>query len=155
MLLTWSLAKRAGGETHIAFSGEITEHADLKSLARQDLGRAVAIDLANVRRLSSAGVRNWVEFLEALGDRRIEVALERCSVVIVQQLTNISQFRGHSSLRSVFAPYYCFSCNVEQMRLVDLRHPVEPQIGVPESCRTCGGLMEFDEFIETYTHLVM
>src|SRR6478672_10370794 len=104
--LTWSI-EEANGSSHIALTGELTENANLGSLLEKLKGSTV-FDLSGIRRINSPGVREWINFVNAL---KIPFVLQRCSIPFVNQLNMISNFRGQGEVRSVFAPYYCGSCN--------------------------------------------
>lgn len=140
--------------TQVALSGSLDEWADLDALFDQLPPRAaLALDLAQVRRISSVGVRVWIVFLEKLKAHDMPVQLHGCSVVIVRQLNMISQFRGHGEVRSAYAPYYCARCNKEQLRLIDLGTDVATQLKQPMACPTCGDPIELDEDPGLYLEL--
>jgi hypothetical protein len=83
----------------------------------------------------------------------MSVQLDGCSVVIVRQMNMISQFRGHGIVRSAYAPYYCVTCNKEQLRLVDLSAEVGAQLRKAMLCPTCGSSLDLDEEEALYTEL--
>jgi DNA-directed RNA polymerase subunit RPC12/RpoP len=74
-------------------------------------------------------------------------------VVIVRQMNMISQFRGHGIVRSAYAPYYCATCNKEQLRLIDLGSDVTTQLRKPMLCPTCDSPIELDEEEALYVEL--
>jgi anti-anti-sigma regulatory factor/DNA-directed RNA polymerase subunit RPC12/RpoP len=142
------------GRTKISLAGAIDELADLDALFDEIPPRAnVSIDLSQVKRISSVGVRVWICFMEKLKQHEMPAELEGCSVVIVRQLNMISQFRGHGVLRSAYAPYYCARCNKEQLRLIDLHADVAAQLHKPMLCPTCGSEIELDEEEALYSEL--
>lgn len=135
--------------SRLTLAGEITEDCDFKPVLGQ-LSNRVAIDLKDVSRINSCGVREWINFVGALAGAGKRVTLERCSVPIVQQLNMISNFRGNGQVLSVYAPYYCQKCDAAHAKLVDLgtlgSRPVEEQ----SPCPTCGQAMDFDDIPESY-----
>ena len=151
--LRWNIA-RGPEQTVVTLSGSIDEWTDFDALF-EELPRDVLlrIDLAQVNRISSAGVRSWICFVDKVKAHKIALQLEGCSVVIVRQMSMILQFRGHAVVRSVYAPYYCTRCNKEQLRLIDLTSDVSTQLHKPLPCPTCGNLIDLDEEEQIYTEL--
>lgn len=151
--LRWNVVPR-DGLTEVSLSGPIDEWTDLDALFDEIPPRAkVSIDLGGVNRISSVGVRVWICFVDKLKAHEVPVEIVHCSVVIVRQINMISQFRGHSIVRSAYAPYYCAKCNKEQLRLIDLSADVLPQLRKPEPCPTCGSQLELDEEEALYTEM--
>lgn len=151
--LRWDIVSEADG-VRLSLSGTIDESADFVALLGQiPAGRLVKIDLSEVERISSVGVRAWISFIDKLMLQEMQVMLDQCSVAIVRQLSMITQFRGHGVVRSVYAPYYCADCNLEQLRLIDLRGDVMAQLRAPVACPSCGLDLELDEEESLYTVL--
>jgi anti-anti-sigma regulatory factor len=151
--LHWDIVPGADGVA-LALSGTIDESADFVALLGQlPPAKLVKIDLSQIERISSVGVRSWINFMDKLMLQDMQVTLENCSVAIVRQLGMITQFRGHGVVRSVFAPYYCADCNLEQLRLVDLSGDVTAQLRTPIACPSCGSELELDEEESLYTVL--
>jgi hypothetical protein len=140
--------------TQISLSGAIDEWADLDALFDDIPPHSmVAIDLSQVKRISSVGVRVWICFMDKLKAHDMPVQLEGCSVVIVRQMNMISQFRGHGDVRSAYAPYYCPTCNKEQLRLIDLSAEVSAQLRKTMLCPTCNSSLDLDEEEALYVEL--
>jgi ABC-type transporter Mla MlaB component/DNA-directed RNA polymerase subunit RPC12/RpoP len=140
--------------TKISLAGAIDERAELDIIVDQIPPRAaVTIDLSQISRISSMGVRVWIVFIDKLKAHSMPVDLEGCSVVIVRQMNMITQFRGHAAVKSAYAPYYCASCNKEQLRLIDLGTEVTPQLRAMMLCPTCGSKIDLDEEEELYSEL--
>lgn len=152
--LRWTIVPHPG-RIEIALAGSFDEHSDLDELF-DELKRSrktAAIDLSQVKRISSVGVRVWIVFVDKLKQEDIPFEMHGCSVVIVRQLTMISQFRGHGKVCSAYAPYYCAKCVKEQLRLIDLGANVQAQLKQAMQCPTCGSKIELDEEEELYTEL--
>ncbi len=147
--LSWQLDQE-NGKTRVALGGDITEDSDFASLLSQLATASVVIDLGDVRRINSCGVREWINFVNALDHRATTFELERCSVPIVNQLNMISNFRGKGTVRSVYAPYFCTSCDQERTRLIDLASSGEVHLDESMPCPTCGSDMEFDDLPERF-----
>jgi hypothetical protein len=148
--LTWRIEERPDLMT-VSLFGEIDENVDFSELRRRLRG-AVDFQLAEVRRINSCGVREWVNFVRDL-PHVTELTFTRCSPAIVTQLNMIYNFRGNAKIRSFYAPYVCESCNNEEEKLldVDAQFPDGEVHKVPHfPCSECGEVMEFDDLPERY-----
>jgi len=149
--LTWKIEDGPDGLTLVTIRGEVDENANLGKLGSSMKGRVI-LDLADVRRINSAGVREWVNFVRNLPDVEA-MEFVRCSPTIVNQLNMIYNFRGQAAVRTFFAPYLCEHCDVEVDVLLDVNvHFVakDPSL-VPEfQCQHCGNPLEFDDIPERY-----
>src|SRR6478672_1636367 len=152
--LSWRIKERPGFTT-VEFTGEIDENADFGELRRRLKG-PVVFHLAEVRRINSCGVREWVNFVRDLPGVT-ELTFTHCSPQIVTQLNMIYNFRGSAKVRSFMAPYVCETCNAEEEQLLDVATHFSPggvgvdRLALPEfKCEKCGGKMEFDDLPERY-----
>jgi anti-anti-sigma regulatory factor len=147
--LSWQVRERPG-LTVVEFTGEIDEHAEFAALAGRLRG-AVVFQLAEVRRINSCGVREWVNFVRDLRDVT-DLTFTHCSPAIVTQLNMIFNFRGAAKVRSFFAPYICDGCGFEEDKLLDVQAQFAAGPAEPPSfpCEQCGGEMAFDELPERY-----
>jgi anti-anti-sigma regulatory factor len=151
--LRWEVHAGAEGP-ELSLAGQIDERSDLDALlAAIPAGGRVQLGLSQVHRVSSAGALSWSDFMGQLKRRGVQVVLGDCSPCIVRQLNMSSQFQGHASVRSVYAPYYCLHCNEDQLRLIDLSIDVAVQIRAPLPCPTCGLELSLDEEEALYTQL--
>lgn len=146
--LSWRIKERPGLTT-VEFVGEIDENADFVELRRKLRG-AVAFQLAEVRRINSCGVREWVNFVRDL-PHVTDLSFSHCSPAIVTQLNMIYNFRGSARIRSFYAPYVCERCGQEEEKLVDVPAPGSGRHELPSfACAQCGATMEFDDLPERY-----
>ncbi len=148
--LDWTLERRRGVLV-VHFSGEVDENAGLERL-RPHLEGQVVFDLSGVRRMNSAGVREWVNFVRSL-PQVSGLVFERCSPTIVSQLNMIYNFRGPAEVRSFYAPYVCEHCDVDVDVLldVDAHFPDRDPAKVPGfECPECGQPLTFDDIPERY-----
>ncbi|RMH44608.1 MAG: hypothetical protein D6689_02025 [Deltaproteobacteria bacterium] len=148
--LSWRIKERPGFTT-VEFFGEIDENADFSELRRRLRGNVV-FHLAEVRRINSCGVREWVNFVRDLPGVT-ELTFTHCSPAIVTQLNMIYNFRGNAKVRSFYAPYVCENCGREEEKLLDVQSQFPGgNIGsVPEfTCDNCSTQMEFDDLPERY-----
>src|SRR5688500_12795304 len=104
--LTWRI-ENAPDAVRVIVDGELNDGVDLKPLLRPE--KNVVLDLAGLKRMTSPGIRNWLEFVPQLCAGR-SVTFERCSVVMVLQLNMIAKMRDHAEVRSVMLPYHCVYC---------------------------------------------
>jgi len=146
-VLRWQL-DQVGGRLTVALFGVLDENADLRPLAQ--LNGDVAIDLSGVKRISSTGVREWIDLMRAL-DGRCRISLVACSPASVTQLNLIANFRGAAHVESFLAPYEC-RCGEEREVLVEARSCGRGQLpSLPAMpCLSCGCLMELAEIPERY-----
>ncbi len=146
--LSWRIRDRPGLTT-VEFVGEIDEHADFVELRRKLRGE-VAFQLAEVRRINSCGVREWVNFVRDL-PQVTDLSFSHCSPAIVTQLNMIHNFRGPAKIRSFYAPYVCETCGLEEEKLIDVASQGQTTVGLPSfTCSQCGAAMEFDDLPERY-----
>jgi hypothetical protein len=145
--LSWRIKERPGLTT-VEFVGEIDENADFIELRRRLRG-AVAFQLAEVRRINSCGVREWVNFVRDL-PHVTDLSFSHCSPAIVTQLNMIYNFRGAARIRSFYAPYVCDRCGQEEEKLVDVSSQATSGHELPSFTCTCGAVMEFDDLPERY-----
>jgi hypothetical protein len=147
--LSWRIKERPGFTT-VEFTGEIDENADFGELRRRLKG-PVVFHLAEVRRINSCGVREWVNFVRDLPGVT-ELTFTHCSPAIVTQLNMIYNFRGAAKVRSFYAPYVCDQCGHEDEKLLDVQNqfPSGPHKVPDYACEQCGAPMEFDDLPERY-----
>ncbi len=147
--LSWQLRERPG-LTIVEFTGEIDENADFAELKKRLRG-PVVFQLAEIRRINSCGVREWVNFVRDL-PQVTELTFSHCSPAIVTQLNMIFNFRGTAKVRSFYAPYVCDACGHEEDKLLDVQSQfVGGKFQAPEfGCEQCSASMEFDDLPERY-----
>jgi hypothetical protein len=147
--LRWKL-RRGSGRLVVELFGDFDETADLGELASALRG-PVAIDLGGIRRINSAGVREWIEFVRNLPEVT-ELKLVGCSKVSVAQLNLIENFRGPAHVESFWAPYIC-TCGNEREILLEARATRAARTRLPSAppvvC-ACGRTMELDELPDRY-----
>lgn len=140
---------RSLGVTLVTVVGFITETFDPSAVPR-DVGTAEAplrIDLGEVYRFNSSGVREWRRFVRTLTPGSFR--LERCPVCFIQQLGMVHAMAPTEAVVSLFVPFFCARCRVESTVLapVDGARALAAQ---PPACNTCGLSLEFDDLPEVY-----
>jgi anti-anti-sigma regulatory factor len=129
------------GTLTVGVSGAITEASSFADVIEKARDRVV-VDLHGVERVNSYGVREWINFIKALAEKNTRVVLDQVSIPMVRQMNMIPQVRHKAEVRTVFAPYYCETCDDE--RAIALAPGAKD---APETapCPTCGAAMEFDD----------
>ncbi|MGE0546115.1 MAG: protein kinase [Kofleriaceae bacterium] len=111
---------------------------------------SIILDLGRVARISSFGVREWLELQSSIERRGREAAvyLARCSEPFVAQLGMIRAFAGACQIVTFLAPYLCgdcshtfnhvFDCERDAVRLGEPNPPYVP-------CPACGQPAQLDD----------
>ncbi len=136
---------RVGTINHVRIAGVIDETFPLTS-SSSDLGGLLIVDLGQVERISSFGVRRWIEFASKLPAGGIALYVVNAPPMMVDQLNMVEGFSGVARVLSVLAPYTCRACGEDRLRLVDLQSeaPIIAEGRAPEhSCPVCAGKLEF------------
>ncbi|HEY4240603.1 MAG TPA: hypothetical protein VGM88_12360 [Kofleriaceae bacterium] len=118
----------------------------------QSFDSTVIVDVADVDRITSYGVREWMAMLGG-APTGAHVYLARCSEPIANQLALIRGFSGSARITSCFAPYLCSSCGAELERLVDCEldaYEVRAGALVPVPCPRCSAEARFDDDVSVY-----
>jgi len=131
----------------VSITGRLTE-----SFAGAEVGRAlrgiVVLDLAHVERITSFGVREWLEMMNAARSSGAELFLARLSEAVTTQMSMIRSFAGHGHVVSFYAPYLCDACGKNFRLLLDCERDAEvvrSRQPPPGSCPTCGSAGSLDE----------
>jgi len=148
--LRWTLEQ--GDPLLVTLVGDIAEDAGLFDLIPA-LGGSVVLDLGGIRRINSAGVREWVNFIRDTHPRTDHLALSNCSPAIVMQMNMISNFRGNAEVTSFYAPLVCPACDREQDELIEATPDIVNNLPdrIPDfTCTQCQTVLELDDIPERY-----
>lgn len=127
-------------------SGVLDETADLTAF--KDAKGAITINFKNVERINSCGIREWVVAFTGLTE--LQAVFEECSLVVVKQLNAVPDFKGKAIVKNFFAPYFCESCDKEDIQLFQATE-IKPDQAPPEkTCGTCKKAMSFDAIPSQY-----
>lgn len=147
-----SIEETGGGDPRvIRISGRITEGFKGDAASQLLRGRVI-LDLGDVQRITSFGVREWLAMFAGAVELQA-CFMARCSESVVNQLTLIRKFDGGSQVLSFFAPYLCDACNKPFERLFDRDLDAdEIRNAAPESvkCPRCDGPGRFDDDPRSY-----
>ena len=139
------------GFTYLKLKGILDEDNLLANLLSQIQGRLLLIDMAEIDRINSCGVRDWVNWLNQIQALGVAVILLRCSPSVVSQANMVTNFAADAFIHSFFAPYVHPDTGDEQNVLLfteDIRQNLP--IRAPKIFNEDGEELEFDEFEESY-----
>ncbi|MEQ1572159.1 MAG: hypothetical protein ABMA64_41410, partial [Myxococcota bacterium] len=126
-----------GNTTVVSLRGRINESFRGAELG-QSLRGIVVFDLSQVDRISSFGVKGWLQMMEQA--RFTEAYFYRCSEAVVNQITMMRNFCGAGRIHSVLVPYQCAACGEEFSAVYEAGPDREVILGrspVPVECPRC------------------
>src|SRR5579862_3244859 len=141
------------GVTYLKLTGIIDEDNDLAGLESKLASGTVVIEMSEVDRINSCGVRDWVNWLGRVEKNGVRSVLVDCAPAIVSQINLVHNFTGNGVVKSFYAPYFCPRCKREKLLLLQTRDMVvggPPFIAPTCRCDECDGPMEFDDMEESY-----
>jgi anti-anti-sigma regulatory factor len=138
--------------TYVKLSGVIDEDNELGTLADKLGGGTAVIDVSEIERINSCGVRDWVNWLGKAEKGGAKIVMVECSPAIVAQINLVNNFTGNGVVKSFYAPYFCPNCDLEKVLLVETRDMAGQTPFKAPSCRCdeCDGPMDFDDMEESY-----
>ena len=146
-----STVHHRGDVTYVKLSGVIDEDNELADLSDKIPEGTAIIDLGDVERINSCGVRDWVNWLSKVEQGRTSVVLVECSPAIVAQINLVNNFTGSGVVKSFYVPYFCPECDEEKVLLVETADmgsaPHEPPTC---RCDECDLVMDFDDMPDSY-----
>jgi anti-anti-sigma regulatory factor len=140
----------------LQLNGIIDEGLNGKQLA-EGLKENVIIDLSGVRRISSFGIREWLEFLKIANAKCKNIYYIKCPSRIIDQFNMVANFGGKGEILSFYAPYHCDFCDEDHSVLLDVASEhdsiKENQLS-DKQCESCGEGEYLDEDPESFlSHL--
>jgi anti-anti-sigma regulatory factor len=137
---------------YVKLSGVIDEDNNLGSLVDQIPPGTAVINVGEVERINSCGVRDWVNWLGKIEKSSASVVLVECSPAIVAQINLVHNFTGGGAVKSFFAPYFCPACDLEKVLLIEAAEMSGQASPSAPTCRCdeCDGVMDFDDMEESY-----
>ena len=147
-----------GGIACLRFAGTIDEGFDGKQLGATVGGDTLVLDLGGVKKISSFGIREWVDFVTTAGANVRAMVLVECAPKVVDQLNMVANFAGAGRVFSFYAPFRCDYCDSEHRVLLQLDRDLETIKSTKlaeRPCPSCKEAMYFDEDGATYFSYVL
>ncbi|HMG55040.1 MAG TPA: hypothetical protein VK601_16200 [Kofleriaceae bacterium] len=140
-----------GDVSYVKLGGVIDEDNELGDLVDKIPPGTAVIDLGEIERINSCGVRDWVNWLSKLENNGTRSVLVECSPAIVAQINLVNNFTGNGVVKSFYVPYFCPECDEEKVLLVEATD-MGPPPHEPPTCRCdeCDLVMDFDDMPDSY-----
>ena len=140
-----------GDVSYVKLGGVIDEDNELGELVEKIPAGTAVIDLGEIERINSCGVRDWVNWLSKLEYSGTRSVLVECSPAIVAQINLVNNFTGNGVVKSFYVPYFCPECDEEKVLLVEATD-MGPPPHEPPTCRCdeCDLVMDFDDMPDSY-----
>jgi len=137
--------------SYVKLGGVIDEDNELNDLVDKIPAGTAVIDLGEIERINSCGVRDWVNWLTKLESNGTRSVLVECSPAIVAQINLVNNFTGNGVVKSFYVPYFCPECDEEKVLLVEASD-MGPPPHEPPTCRCdeCDLVMDFDDMPDSY-----
>lgn len=137
--------------SYVKLTGVIDEDNALGDLVDKIPAGTAVIDLGEIERINSCGVRDWVNWLGKLEGNTTKPVLVECSPAIVAQINLVNNFTGGGVVKSFYVPYFCPKCDEEKVLLVEAAD-MGPPPHEPPTCRCdeCDLVMDFDDMPDSY-----
>jgi anti-anti-sigma regulatory factor/DNA-directed RNA polymerase subunit RPC12/RpoP len=137
----------------LKFIGTIDEAFEGKKLGMTVAAETLVLDLGGVAKISSFGIREWVDFVAAAGKHARAMILIECSPKVVDQLNMVANFAGGGRVFSFYAPFRCDYCDSEHRVVLQIDRDFEAIKAMKlaeRPCLSCKESMYFDEDGATY-----
>ena len=137
----------------LKFVGMIDEGFEGKKLGMTAAADTLVLDLGGVKKISSFGIREWVDFVTTAAKVCRSIVLIECTPKVVDQLNMVANFAGGGRVFSFYAPFRCDYCDREQRVLLQIDRDFEAIKAMKLAERPCGSCKEsmyFDEDGATY-----
>ena len=108
-----------GGITYLRFVGIVDENFDARACAKGLAGQLI-VSLAEIRRITSFGIRQWMDFIQHASATCSAIYFVECAPRIVDQLNMVDSFAGKATVVSFYAPFRCTQCGEESQTLVQV-----------------------------------
>ncbi len=132
----------------LKFSGTIDESFDGKKLGATAGCDTLVLDLGGVKKISSFGIREWVDFVTTAGKQVRSMILIECTPKVVDQLNMVANFTGGGRVFSFYAPFKCDYCDSEHRVLLQVDkdfETIKTMKLAERPCPSCKEAMYFDE----------
>lgn len=136
----------------LQFNGTIDESFNAKQIA-EGIKDTLIVDLSGVKRISSFGIREWLEFLKIANEKCSAIYFIKCPPRIIDQFNMVANFGGKGRILSFLAPYHCDYCERDDNILLEVADQYEliKDKKLPDQpCEKCGNAEYLDEDPETF-----
>jgi hypothetical protein len=116
------------------------------------------LDLGGVKKISSFGIREWVDFVTTAARHARSLILIECTPKVIDQLNMVANFAGGGRVFSFYAPFRCDYCNAEHRVLLQVDRDYDAiKSGklAERPCLSCKESMYFDEDAATFFSYVL
>jgi anti-anti-sigma regulatory factor len=147
-----------GGIACLKFNGTIDESFEGKKIARSIQAETLVLDLGGVKKISSFGIREWVDFVTTAVKQVKHMVLIECAPKVVDQLNMVANFHGGGRVFSFYAPFRCDYCDSEQRALLEVSkdwEAIKSMKLADRPCPSCKESMYFDEDGSTYFSFIL
>lgn len=137
-----------GAVACLKFVGTIDEAFEGKKLGMTAAADTLVLDLGGVKKISSFGIREWIDFVTTASKHARSIILIECTSKVVDQLNMVANFTGGGRVFSFYAPFRCDYCDTEHRVLLQLDrdHEAMKSLRLAERpCLSCKESMYFDE----------
>ncbi len=145
---SWQVAFE-GARQIVSLSGVLRADSDLEPL--RALKGEVVFRLREFRRIGSDSVQRWIDLVRDMPAAHI--TLEECPIAFVHQANLITNLLDRQTVRSVFAPYACDACGLDEEKLLDIEKDLaggKLRRAPEQLCSACSKPLTFDELPERY-----
>jgi len=142
-----------GGIVCLKFGGTIDESFEGKKLASTVKAKTLILDSSDVKKISSFGIREWVDFVKTVGSHVDEIVLIECAPKVVDQLNMVGNFAGKGRVFSFYAPFRCDYCDNDARVLFQVDRDwevIKSMKPAERPCDKCGEPQYFDEDPTTF-----
>src|SRR5262249_29635677 len=118
----------------------------------------LVLDLGGVKKISSFGIREWIDFVTTAARHAQSLILIECTPKVIDQLNMVANFPGGGPGFSFYLPFRCDYCNSEQRVLLQVDRDWEAikSTRIAErTCPACKESMYFDEDGSTFFSYVI
>jgi predicted RNA-binding Zn-ribbon protein involved in translation (DUF1610 family) len=123
--------------------------SDLEPL--RQLKGEVVFRLREFRRIGSDSVQRWIDLVRQM--QGAHITLEECPIAFVHQANLITNLLDRQTVRSLYAPYACDACGLDEEKLIDVARDLgggKLRRAPEQKCSACGRPLTFDELPERY-----
>lgn len=143
--------QQRGDTSYVKLAGVIDEDNELGELLDKIPAGTAIIDLGEIERINSCGVRDWVNWLSRIESRGARPVFVECAPPIVAQINLVNNFTGSGVVKSFYVPYFCPECDEEKVLLVEAADMGSPPHEPPTCrCDECDLVMDFDDMPDSY-----